>query len=87
LVITPEVDLAWQHGYLDGDRDIPTVPDGGNGPSFNVHRFSTGDDSAFAGVGFSDAVGRLSVYCFYNPDFGSGAIQSQTISGGVRLEF
>jgi outer membrane autotransporter protein len=87
LTITPEADLAWQHEYLDGGRQIDAAFQGGTGPGFAIHTHRAGPDSAFGGTGVTATYRNVSAYFFYNPEFGSGDLISHTISGGFRVAF
>jgi len=87
VTITPEADLAWQHEYLDGGRQIDASFQGGAGPGFALHTQRGGADSAFGGTGVTVSYKNVSAYFFYNPEFGSGNLISHTISGGFRVAF
>jgi outer membrane autotransporter protein len=87
VTITPEADLAWQHEYLAGGRQIGAAFEGGAGPGFFVYQGRAASDSAFGGTGVTATYKNVSAYIFYNPEFGSGDLISHTVSGGIRVTF
>lgn len=87
VTITPEADLAWQHEYLAGGRQIDAAFEDGAGPGFVVYQGRTASNSAFGGTGVTATYKNVSAYFFYNPEFGSGDLISHTVSGGIRVIF
>lgn len=76
----------WQHEYLDASRSIGAgfLPGG----SFTAFGPKVDRDSLLLDAGVTVQLNpRLGVYAFYTGDLGRGDFSSQSVNGGVRVNF
>ena len=86
ITVTPEARVSWQHEYLDSTQSIGSQLSGG--PVFTVNGPQVGRDSAQVGAGVSVQVSpTVSVYSYYDGQLGRRNFSSNTVSGGVKIDF
>jgi YVTN family beta-propeller protein/autotransporter-associated beta strand protein len=87
LTVTPELSMAWQHEYLDEGRTIYATLEDGSGPTFSIRKGRAARDSAFGEASMTTTWHKVTAFISYNPEFGSGSVVSQTVSGGFSITF
>lgn len=86
ITITPEVRVSWQHEYLDSTQSIGSQLSGG--PVFTVNGPVVGRDSALVSAGVNVQITpTISVYSYYDGQFGRQNFSSNNVSGGVKIDF
>ena len=87
-IIRPELQLGWQHEYLDADHTIDSRFASGAGNVFSVYSPTVGRDnlavSAAITVQWSD---RLSTFIAYSGELARQNASAATFSGGLSLSF
>ena len=87
IIITPDVNVAWQHEYIDRGISIDSHFIYGNGDTFTSSGSTLGADSIVIGLGVSvQWTPTLGTFLNYSPEFGSG-YTSQKINAGVGFRF
>jgi autotransporter-associated beta strand protein len=87
VTITPDLRLTWIHEYLYGTRAIPVSLDSGAGPNFTIDTPQGPRDEYISVIGFYAVFGELKGYLYWTSDFGSGVVTSNSIMGGITLNF
>jgi len=87
VIITPEVNAAWQHEYINRAISIDSHFIYGAGDTFTSSGSTLGADSIVIGLGVSvQWTPTIGTFLNYSPEFGSG-YTSQKINGGVGFRF
>lgn len=87
ISLVPEIQMVWQHEFLNYAQSTSVWLENGAGPQFLVTGESAARNNVFAGAGVSlNIEERLGAYAFYNPEFGANIV-AQTISAGVLIRF
>jgi outer membrane autotransporter protein len=88
VLVRPEVSLAWQHEYGDRSYSIDSALASGAGEGFSVADTPVGRDSLLFGAGVAVLWNaRTSTYLYYDADLLQKEYNSQSVSGGLRLNF
>jgi len=88
VIMKPEISLAWQHEYGDQAYSIVSSFASGGGNSFTVNGPQIGRDSLLVGAGAAALLSdRISIYAYYDGEFGRTNYQSSSVSAGVRVTF
>ena len=87
VTITPDFRFTWIHEYLDGTRTVPVSLNSGLGPGFSLSQPHGPRDEYISVIGFYAVFGELKGYLYWTSDFGSGIVTSNSIMGGVTLNF
>jgi outer membrane autotransporter protein len=88
VIIKPEISFAWQHEYGDQAYSIISSFASGAGNSFTVNGPQIGRDSLLVGAGAAALLSdRISIYAYYDGEFGRTNYQSSSVSAGVRVTF
>ncbi|WP_411825574.1 autotransporter domain-containing protein [Luteolibacter sp. AS25] len=89
IVLTPQVNLAWQHEYLDDSYTINSSFAGGStGPGFITNGSQNDRDRAIYGIGLAAQITPdLSVYAYYSDQVGSSDYQSSFTTIGLKYYF
>ena len=87
VTITPDLRFTWIHEYLYGSRGIPVSLDSGAGPNFVLTTPQGPRDEYISVIGFYAVFGELKGYLYWTSDFGSGVVTSNSIMGGITLNF
>jgi outer membrane autotransporter protein len=86
--ITPELNVAWRHDYLDNSFGLRSRLADGSGNAFTVHGPELGSDSAVVNLGTTvQWTAAWSTHVNGTVQFGQDGYQAQYISGGLRLSF
>jgi autotransporter-associated beta strand protein len=87
VTITPDLRFTWIHEYMYGSRGIPVSLDSGAGPNFVLTTPQGPRDEYISVIGFYAVFGELKGYLYWTSDFGSGVVTSNSIMGGITLNF
>jgi len=87
VTITPDLRFTWIHEYLYGSRGIPVSLDSGAGPNFVLTTPQGPRDEYISVIGFYAVFGELKGYLYWTSDFGSGVVTSNSVMGGITLNF
>lgn len=88
VLVRPEATLAWQHEYGDRSVTIDSALASGAGDAFSVADTQIGRDSLLFGAGVAVLWNpRTSTYLYYDADLLKKEYNSQSVSGGLRLNF
>lgn len=88
VLLRPEATLAWQHEYGDRSYSIDSALASGAGDAFSVSDTQIGRDSLLFGAGVAVLWNpRTSTYLYYDADLLKKEYNSQSVSGGLRLNF
>ncbi|HSI14659.1 MAG TPA: autotransporter outer membrane beta-barrel domain-containing protein, partial [Chthoniobacter sp.] len=88
VLVRPEMTLAWQHEYGDRSVTIDSALASGAGDAFSVSDTEIGRDSLLFGAGVAVLWNpRTSTYLYYDADLLKKEYNSQSVSGGLRLNF
>jgi len=88
VIVRPEGELAWQHEYGDRSYSIDSAFASGAGSMFSVTDTPLGRDSFLFGGGVSVLWNtRTSTYLYYDADLLKKEYYSQSVTGGLRMNF
>jgi outer membrane autotransporter protein len=88
VVVRPEASLGWQHEYGDRSYSIESGLASGAGSLFSVSDTQIGRDSLLFGGGVAVLWNpRTSTYLYYDADLLKKEYNSQSVSGGLRMNF
>jgi uncharacterized protein with beta-barrel porin domain len=87
VTITPDLRFTWIHEYMYGSRGIPVSLNSGAGPDFVLTTPQGVRDEYISVIGFYAVFGELKGYLYWTSDFGSGVVTSNSIMGGITLNF
>jgi len=88
IKVTPQVRVSWQHEYLDSTQSIGSQFDTGNSSVFTVRGPEIGRDSALVSAGVSVQITpAISVYAYYDGQLGRTNYTSNSVSGGMKIDF
>ena len=87
VTITPDCRLTWIHEYMYGTRNIPVSLDSGAGPNFALSTPQGPREEYISVIGCYAVFGELKGYLYWTSDFGSGVVTSNSIMGGITLNF
>lgn len=88
VVVRPEVSLAWEHEYGDRSYTIDSALASGAGGVLSVSDTPIGRDSLLFGAGVAVLWNpRTSTYLYYDADLLKKEYNSQSVNGGLRLNF
>jgi uncharacterized protein with beta-barrel porin domain len=88
VTLTPQMQLLWQHEFLDQDRAIDSQFASGAGNIFRVTSPEIGRDSLILDAGFTAQFSpRVSGFLFYQGDLARENYMAATISGGLNFSF
>ena len=88
VLVRPEMTLAWQHEYGDRSYSIESALASGAGDAFTVSDTQIGRDSLLFGAGVAVLWNpRTSTYLYYDADLLKKEYNSQSVSGGLRMNF
>jgi uncharacterized protein YhjY with autotransporter beta-barrel domain len=88
VTLTPQLQLSWQHEFLDQDRSIDSQFASGAGNIFRVTSPEIGRDSLAVDAGFTAQFSpRVSGFLFYHGDLARENYIAATISGGLSFSF
>lgn len=88
LTLRPEVQIEWQHEYLDTDRALDSRFASGVGTLFQVRSVSIGRDSVPVTAGLSVRLSqRVSASAYYSGQFARANYTSHGVNGGFRFDF
>jgi uncharacterized protein with beta-barrel porin domain len=88
FLVRPEAQIGWQHEYGSRAASIDSSLEAGPGTLFSVTDSSTGRDSLLLSGGVSVLFSpNTSTYLFYDADLLRKEYTSQSITGGLRLNF
>jgi outer membrane autotransporter protein len=86
IVVVPQVNLSWQHEFLQNPYAINSSV--GGSPTFSTWSTTPNRDTLYTGVGATVEIGtRWNTSLFYNASAGNQNLQSQNIfwSAGVKF--
>lgn len=86
-LVRPELRAAWQHEFDDSEYSITSSFANGAGNAFTVTGPNVGRDSALVGAGVAVIFDRISIYAYYDGEFGRTNYISHNVTGGVRVSF
>lgn len=88
VIVRPEMSLAWQHEYGDRSFSIESALASGAGNAFTVADTQIGRDSLLFGAGVAVLWNpRTSTYFYYDADLLKKEYNSQSVTGGLRMNF
>ncbi|MEI9892494.1 MAG: autotransporter outer membrane beta-barrel domain-containing protein [Chthoniobacter sp.] len=88
VIVRPEAQLAWQHEFGDRSYSIGSALASGAGDMFSVSDTELGRDSLLFGAGVAVLWNtRTSTYLYYDTDLLKKEYNSQSVTGGLRLNF
>jgi outer membrane autotransporter protein len=88
VIVRPEAQLAWQHEYGARSYSIDSALASGAGSLFSVSDTPVGRDSLLFGAGVAVVWNpRTSTYLYYDADLLKKEYNSQSVSGGLRMNF
>jgi len=88
VIIRPEGQLAWQHEFGDRSYSIDSALASGAGDMFSVADTELGRDSLLFGAGVAVLWNtRTSTYFYYDTDLLKKEYNSQSVTGGLRMNF
>jgi outer membrane autotransporter protein len=88
VVVRPEGEFAWQHEYGDRSYSIDSAFASGAGSMFSVADTILGRDSLLFGGGVSVLWNpRTATYLYYDADLLKKEYYSQSVTGGLRMNF
>ena len=88
VIVRPEAQIAWQHEYGARSYSIDSALASGAGSLFSVSDTPIGRDSLLFGAGVAVLWNpRTSTYLYYDADLLKKEYNSQSVSGGLRMNF
>jgi len=88
IIVRPEGQLAWQHEFGDRSDSIESALASGAGDMFSVADTELGRDSLLFGAGVAVLWNtRTSTYLYYDTDLLKKEYNSQSVTGGLRMNF
>jgi outer membrane autotransporter protein len=88
IKITPQVRVSWQHEYLDSTQSIGSSFATAGSPVFAVSGPQMGRDSALVSAGVNVRfTPTISVYAYYDGQLGRTNYSSNSVTGGVKIDF
>jgi outer membrane autotransporter protein len=88
VFVTPDLNVSWQHEYLDNSMAIDSRFAKGAGNAFTVHGPQIGADSMVVGAGvWVQWTERIGTYLNYTTQIGSENYNLQSVNAGVNFSF
>ena len=88
VIVRPEGQLAWQHEFGDRSYSIDSALASGAGDMFSVADTEIGRDSLLFSAGVAVLWNtRTSTYIYYDTDLLKKEYNSQSVTGGLRMNF
>jgi uncharacterized protein with beta-barrel porin domain len=86
IVVVPQVNLSWQHEFLQNPYAINSTM--GGSPTFSTWSTTPNRDTLYTGVGATVEIGtRWNTSLFYNASAGNQNLQSQNIFWSAGMKF
>lgn len=88
MKITPQARIAWQHEFLDSTQTMDSRFIGGSGPIFSVSGPQMDRDRTVFSAGISaEITPAVTVYAFYDGQFGNSHYDADQVTVGCKISF
>jgi type VI secretion system secreted protein VgrG len=88
MKITPQARIAWQHEFLDSTQTMDSRFIGGSGPIFSVSGPQMDRERTVFSAGISAEITQaVTVYAFYDGQFGSSHYDADQVTVGCKISF
>jgi len=88
IIVTPELNMAWQHEYLNRGASVDARFVNGAGNTFTSYGPTIGRDSLTTGAGVSvQWTPTIGTFLNYSTEFGRTGYSPQSVNGGVGVRF
>lgn len=88
MKITPQARIAWQHEFLDSTQTMDSRFIGGSGPIFSVSGPQMDRDRTVFSAGISAEITEaVTVYAFYDGQFGNSHYDADQVTVGCKISF